>query len=92
MLIASRAFVVQGASSGVSTLILSALIEWMLTRNRQGGRMLLAALVPPTLTGSMHVTGHLLNGTPSLLATVSVPLLMGYIFSTLYVWARRATP
>jgi hypothetical protein len=87
--VASRAFLVQGASSGVSTLILSAMIEWMLARNRKGPGLALAALVPPTITGSMHVAGHVLNGTPSLLVTVSVPLAMGYIFAALYVWARR---
>jgi hypothetical protein len=87
--IASRAFVVQGASSGVSTLALSAMIEWFLARSRGGAGRLLAVLVPPTITGSMHVAGHALNATPNLWVTTSVPLAMGYIFAAAYVWSRR---
>lgn len=87
--IASRAFAVQGASSALSTLFLSGLIEWILARTRSPAGRLLAAILPPSITGAVHITGHALNGTPQLWATVSVPLAMGYVFATLYVWTRR---
>lgn len=84
--IAVTAGLAQGVSSSISTLIISAVIEYCYSKF-QGHRMglLLAWLIPPTLTGFMHAVFQLIVGTPDIIETVSFSVVMGYAFGGIYV-------
>lgn len=84
--VARAAGLAQGVSSTISTLIISSLIELCLRafRGRPGG-LLLAWLVPPTLTGLMHAAFQWSVGTPEILLTVLFSVVMGYLFAGIYL-------
>ncbi len=74
---------VQGMLSGALTLGLKRSVDWM--RPRFAG--LLAYTLPPIIAGGcsavLLITSHLLAGTPEVLATIAVPLIVSltYIFA-----------
>lgn len=96
--VALRAAATQGGTSALSTLFTASLVELIFARLRLswvGG--LAAATLPPTLTGSMHAIAQWLVGTPDVLATVLLSVVMGYVFAGSYAvalarLARRRSP
>lgn len=76
----------QGVSSSISTLIISGVIEYCYAKF-QGHRMglLMAWLVPPSLTAFMHAAFQWIVGTPDIFRTILLSVVMGYIFGGLYV-------
>lgn len=93
--VARAAGLAQGISSTVSTLAITSLIELCLKwfRGRPGG-LLLAWLVPPTLTGLMHAAFQWSVGTPEIFLTVVFSVVMGYLFAGVYLRGvtRLSTP
>lgn len=84
--VAGAAGLAQGISSTISTLIIATLIELCLKRFRgKPGGLLLAWLVPPTLTGAMHAAFQWSVGTPEILLTVVFSVAMGYLFAGIYL-------
>ena len=83
---------VQGVLSGALTLGLKRSVDWM--RPRFAG--LLAYLLPPIIAGgcsaTLLITAHLLAGTPEVLVTIAVPLIVSltYIFAYNILRQRRA--
>lgn len=87
---AARAGVVQGLSSAVATGVVAALIELAIARlGRSWPAVIASAVGASSLAATMHVTLHLLAGTKALLATVSVPILVGLAYSLTYAAAVR---
>ncbi len=84
--VAGAAGLAQGVSSTISTLIITSIIElcfkWF--RGKPGG-LLLAWLLPPTLTGLMHAAFQWSVGTPEILLTVLFSVVMGYVFAGVYL-------
>jgi hypothetical protein len=84
--VAAAAAVAQGISSTISTLIISSIIElcfkWF--QGKPGG-LLLAWLLPPTLTGLMHAAFQWSVGTPEIFLTVLFSVVMGYVFAGVYL-------
>ena len=84
--VASAAGLAQGVSSTISTLIITSLIElcfkWF--KGKPGG-LLLAWLLPPTLTGLMHAAFQWSVGTPEIFLTVLFSVVMGYLFAGFYL-------
>jgi len=81
-----RAGLAQGVSSALTTLIISSGIEavFRVVPHKQL-RVLAAVTVPPTVSLSVHIIAHLLNGTPEIAAAVAPSLLVAYGFAVLYV-------
>lgn len=87
---AARAGIVQGLSSAVATGVVATIIELVIARlGRSWPAVVAAALGASSLAATMHVTLHLLAGTKALLATVSVPILFGFVYSLTYAAAVR---
>lgn len=87
---AARAGLVQGVSSAVATAVVATIIEVVLARlGRSWGAVAAAAVGASSLAAAMHVTLHLLAGTRALLATVSVPITVGFVYSLTYAAAVR---
>jgi hypothetical protein len=84
--VALTAGLAQGVSSTISTLIISAVIEYCFERfrHRRGG-LFLAWVIPPTLTGLMHAAFQWVVGTPQIFITVLFSVFMGYLFGAVYV-------
>lgn len=91
---AARAGLVQGLSSAIATAVVATIIEVVIARlGRSWPAVIAAAVGASFLAAAMHVTLHLLAGTQALLATVSVPILVGFAYSLTYAAAiRRADP
>ena len=92
-----RAGIAQGLSSALTTLIISSGIEAVFrVVPHPKLRVLAAVTIPPTLSLSVHVVAHLLNGTPEIAAAVAPSLLVAYGFAVLYVGgllkAEQAAP
>jgi hypothetical protein len=87
---AARAGAVQGLSSAVATALVATIIELVIARlGRSWPAVLAAAVGASSLAAAMHVTLHLLAGTRALLTTVSVPILVGLVYSLTYAAAVR---
>jgi len=84
--VAAAAGLAQGVSSTISTLIITSIIElcfkWF--RGKPGG-LVLAWLLPPTLTGLMHAAFQWSVGTPEIFLTVLFSVVMGYVFAGIYL-------
>jgi hypothetical protein len=84
--VALAAGLAQGVSSTISTLVISSIIElcfkWF--KGKPGG-LLLAWLVPPTLTGLMHAAFQWSVGTPEIFLTVLFSVVMGFVFAGIYL-------
>ena len=95
--VALRAAATQGGTSALSTLFTASLVELIFARLRLSWVAgLAAATLPQTLTGSMHAFAQWLVGTPDVLATVLLSVVMGYVFAGIYAvalarLARRRT-
>jgi hypothetical protein len=90
---AARAGAVQGLSSAIATGVVATIIEVAIARlGRSWPATVAAAVGASSLAAAMHVTLHLLAGTRALLATISVPVVLGFAYSLTYAAAvRRAT-
>jgi len=87
---ALRAGAVQGLSSAIATATVAAIIEFVIARlGRSWPAVLAAALGASSLAAAMHVTLHLLAGTKALLATISVPVGVGFVYALTYAAAVR---
>lgn len=85
---ALRAGAVQGASSAFTTMVITSGIEGLFFAVGAGlFRVVLATALPPTLSSSVHVGAHLLNGTPEVLRTIAPSVVLGYVFAGAYVAA-----
>jgi hypothetical protein len=85
---ALRAGAVQGASSAFTTMVITSGIEGLFFAVGAGlFRVALATALPPTLSSSVHVGAHLMNGTPEVLRTIAPSVVLGYVFAGAYVAA-----
>lgn len=83
---ALRAGLAQGISSSVSTLIISSVIEYCYFKCKQKCMgLVLAWVIPPTLTAFMHAGFQWVVNTPEIVETISLSVMMGYVFSGFYV-------
>lgn len=84
--VALAAGLAQGISSTVSTLIIASAIEFCFHRLRDlPAGPWLAWLIPPTLTSLMHAGFQWAVGTPDILLTVLLSVVMGYLFAAAYL-------
>ncbi|MFC7089401.1 hypothetical protein ACFQH5_07560 [Halomonas salifodinae] len=89
-----QAALLQGALSACLTFYLKRVVEWIAARSVGH----LALWLPPAValagSASVLVVLHRLAGTPALLATIAVPLLVSGSYVTLYnltLWRTRRT-
>lgn len=86
--VALRAGLLQGASSGVTTLVIGSVIESLHAALPSGRRRaLLAAAVAASLSACVHLAVHLTAGTPEVLRTVLPSVVIGYVFAASYAFA-----
>lgn len=87
---AARAGLVQALSSAFTTLVISGASEVLRRRLGTGPRgLVLAATLPPTATALVHLSAHLLNGTPAVLRTIAPSVIIGYVFAAVYALAAH---
>ncbi len=78
----------QGISSTLSTLLITTLIELFFTQfGHSKIALLLSGLLPPTLTTFIHAAMQWIVRTPDITITILPSVVMGYIFSALYLRA-----
>lgn len=77
--------VTQGALSLASTIVLTTAMEWVFARLSAGvHRFLATGLGPMTVSLLIMALGHVLAGTPEILATMLPSITVGYAFTLLY--------
>lgn len=85
---------VQGALSGAITLVLKRMIEASATRLAGIAALVLPPLVAVALSVAILTTIHTLAGTPEILATISLPVGVTALYSTLYaaaLWRQKVS-
>ncbi|APR76462.1 Hypothetical protein A7982_01809 [Minicystis rosea] len=91
---AVRAGCLQGASSATTTLVVSGAVERLYAA--RAGRPLqriVAWLVPALLGACLHLTIHVIAGTPEILITILPSVVLGVVFAGTYVLGlMRAAP
>jgi hypothetical protein len=83
---ALRAGCLQGVSSATTTLVMSSAVERLYAaRAGRPLRRLVAWLAPASLGACLHVSIHVLAGTPEILITILPSVVLGAVFAGLYV-------
>jgi len=79
--------VVQGAISGLLTLVLKKFLEWFSAKLPS----VMALVLPPLITAAsilaILVTAHTLAGTPEIAATIALPFTVSTTYAILYNWS-----
>jgi hypothetical protein len=89
----ARAAATQFALSFGSTTLLGLMIELVLRRGRGRANRLLATFGPHACLTVVFVAVHLLAETPNVARTIAPSVVVGLLFSVVYVWRRtRARP
>ena len=85
---------VQGALSGVITLVLKRMIEAIAARLAGIAALVLPPLIAVALSLAILTTIHTLAGTPEILATIALPVGVTALYSTLYaaaLWRQKVS-
>jgi len=85
---------VQGALSGVITLVLKRMIEAIAARLGGIASLVLPPLIAVALSLAILTTMHTLAGTPEILATMALPLGVTALYSILYaaaLWRQKVS-
>lgn len=75
---------VQGAISGVLTLVLKKFLEWFNAKLKGAPALVLPPLVTATAILTILTAAHTLAGTPEILATIAVPFTVSTSYAILY--------
>lgn len=87
-LVAARAGLTQGASSGFTTLVIGSIVEALRSALPPGRRRaLVATSISASITACIHLGVHLVAGTPEILRTILPSVILGYVFAASYAFA-----
>ncbi len=85
---------VQGALSGIITLVLKRMIEAIALHLAGGASLVAPPLVAVALSLAILTTIHTLAGTPEILATIALPVGVTALYSTVYaavLWRQKVS-
>lgn len=82
--------VVQGTLSATLTLILKTIVDRLAARFTTAIRFWAPPLIAISVSASLLVGIHAIAGTPEILPTVSVPLMIAGSYVTIYNYGRQA--